>query len=218
MNRGLGVLLVDDHPVVRAGLRAMLTGFDGIAIAAEAADGEAALRELERLRALGDPVDVVLMDLQMGEGLDGVAATARIRLLESPPPVLILTTYDTDADILAAVEAGASGYMLKDAPPEQIRRAVLAAAAGETALAPRAAALLLRRIGNPAPALTPREIELLGLLATGLSNRGIAQRLFVSEATVKTHLVHIYGKLGVDNRTAAIAAATRRRVIRPPEG
>lgn len=218
MNRGLGVLLVDDHPVVRAGLRAMLTGFDGIAIAAEAADGDAALRELERLRALGDPVDVVLMDLQMGEGLDGVAATARIGLLDSPPPVLILTTYDTDADILAAVEAGASGYMLKDAPPEQIRRAVLAAAAGETALAPRAAALLLRRIGNPAPALTPREIELLGLLATGLSNRGIAQRLFVSEATVKTHLVHIYGKLGVDNRTAAIAAATRRRVIRPPEG
>lgn len=209
-------MLVDDHPVVRAGLRAMLTAFEGISVAAEAADGDAALKELERLRILGDRVDVVLMDLQMGAGMDGVTATSRIRQLEGPPPVLILTTYDTDADILAAVEAGASGYMLKDAPPEQIHQAVLAAAAGQTALAPRVAALLMDRISNPVPSLTPREIQLLELLATGLSNRAIAKRVFISEATVKTHLVHIYGKLGVDNRTAAIAAATQRRIIRGP--
>jgi DNA-binding NarL/FixJ family response regulator len=210
------VLLVDDHPVVRAGLRAMLTAFEGISVAAEAADGEAALKEIKRLQILGDPVDVVLMDLQMGAGMDGVTATSQIKLLEDPPPVLILTTYDTDADILAAVEAGASGYMLKDAPPEQIHQAVLAAAAGQTVLAPRVAALLMGRISNPAPTLTPREVQLLELLATGLSNRAIAKQIFISEATVKTHLVHIYGKLGVDNRTAAIAAATQRRIIRAP--
>lgn len=210
------ILLVDDHPVVRVGLRAMLTAFEGMHVVAEAADGEAALKKLDRLRLLGERVDVVLMDLQMGTGMDGVAATRQIRLMAEPPPVLILTTYDTDADILAAVEAGASGYMLKDAPPEQIHQAVLAAAAGETALAPRAAALLMRRIHSPAPALTPREIQLLELLATGSSNRSIARQIFISEATVKTHLVHIYGKLGVDNRTAAIAAATQRRIIRTP--
>jgi DNA-binding NarL/FixJ family response regulator len=210
------VLLVDDHPVVRAGLRAMLTEFDGISIAAEAADGKTALKELSRLAVLGERVDVVLMDLQMGAGMDGVAATAAIRKLAAPPPVLILTTYDTDADILSAVEAGASGYMLKDAPPEQIRQAVFAAAGGETVLAPKAAALLMNRITNPGTSLTPREVQLLELLATGLSNRAIAKQIFISEATVKTHLVHIYGKLGVDNRTAAIAAATQRRIIRPP--
>ncbi|MEC5192373.1 DNA-binding NarL/FixJ family response regulator [Arthrobacter sp. MP_M7] len=151
----------------------------------------------------------------MGAGMDGVTATSRIKLLKEPPPVLILTTYDTDADILAAVEAGASGYMLKDAPPEQIHQAVLAAAAGQTALAPRVAALLMGRINNPAPSLTPREVQLLELLATGLSNRATAKQIFISEATVKTHLGHIYSKLGLNNRTAAIAAATQRRIIRP---
>lgn len=211
------ILLVDDHPVVRAGLRAMLTGFEGITIAAEAADGSAAVKEVQRLQILGDRVDVVLMDLQMGAGMDGVSATARIKTLAQPPSVLILTTYDTDADIMAAVEAGASGYMLKDAPPEQIHQAVLAAAAGQTVLAPRVAALLMDRISNPVPAVTPRETQLLELLATGLSNRAMAKKMFISEATVKTHLVHIYGKLGVDNRTAAIAAATQRRIIRIPE-
>ncbi|WP_104044380.1 response regulator [Arthrobacter sp. ZGTC412] len=214
--KDIRILLVDDHPVVRAGLRAMLTEFEGISIAAEAADGDAALKELKRLQTLGEKVDVVLMDLQMGAGMDGVTATTQIRMLETAPPVLILTTYDTDADILAAVEAGASGYMLKDAPPEQIRQAVLSAAAGQTALAPKIAALLMNRIANPAPALTPREIQLLELLATGLSNRAIAKQTFISEATVKTHLVHIYEKLGVDNRTAAISAATQRRIIRSP--
>ncbi|MCU1433466.1 MAG: LuxR family transcriptional regulator [Pseudarthrobacter sp.] len=212
----LRILLVDDHPVVRAGLRAMLTEFEDFSIAAEAADGDAALRELDRLRTLGERVDVVLMDLQMGAGMDGVTATAAIRQLDSAPPVLILTTYDTEADILAAVEAGASGYMLKDAPPEQIRQAVLAAAAGQTALAPTVAALLMSRISSPETALTPREVQLLELLATGLTNRAIARQLFISEATVKTHLVHIFGKLGVDNRTSATAVAAQRRIIRAP--
>lgn len=212
------ILLVDDHPVVRAGLRAMLSDFEGITVAAEAGDGAAALVQLTRLHTLGEPVDVVLMDLQMGSGMDGVMATEKIKAGEAgtpPPPVLILTTYDSDADILAAVEAGASGYMLKDAPPEQIRQAVLMAASGHTALAPEVAARLMGRIRNPEPALSAREIQLLQLLSTGLPNRTIARQLFISEATVKTHLVHIYTKLGVDNRTAAISVATQRRIIRP---
>jgi DNA-binding NarL/FixJ family response regulator len=149
--------------------------------------------------------------------VDGVTATERIKAGAAgtpAPPVLILTTYDSNADILAAVEAGASGYMLKDAPPEHIRQAVLMAASGHTALAPKVAARLMGRIRNPEPALSGREIELLQLLATGLPNRAIARKLFISEATVKTHLVHIYGKLGVDNRTAAISVATQRRIIR----
>ena len=211
------ILLVDDHPVVRAGLRAMLADFPGVTVVAEAADGDAALAHLVRLGSLGEPVDLVLMDLQMGQGMDGVTATGKIKAGEAgtpPPPVLILTTYDTDADILAAVEAGASGYMLKDAPPEQLRQAVLQAAAGQTALAPEVAAKLMGRIRNPSPALSGREVELLELLATGMSNRAMAKQLFISEATVKTHLVHIYAKLGVDNRTAAIAVATQRRIIR----
>lgn len=209
------ILLVDDHPVVRAGLRAMLTEFEGFTVVAEAAEGAAAIKEVERLQVLGEPVDVVLMDLQMGAGMDGVSATERIKALPSSPPVLILTTYDTDADILAAVEAGASGYMLKDAPPEQIRQAVQSAAAGQTALAPEVAARLMGRIRNPAPALSAREVQLVELLATGMTNKAISKQLFISEATVKTHLVHIYEKLGVDNRTAAIAVATQRRIIRP---
>ncbi|MEO8220478.1 MAG: response regulator transcription factor [Specibacter sp.] len=208
------ILLVDDHPVVRAGLRAMLTEFEGFTVVAEAPEGGAAVKEVERLHTLGEPVGVVLMDLQMGAGMDGVSATRAIKALPDAPPVLILTTYDTDSDILAAVEAGASGYMLKDAPPEQIRAAVQSAAAGQTALAPEVAARLLGRIRNPAPVLSAREVELLELLATGMGNKAIAKALFISEATVKTHLVHIYDKLGVDNRTAAIAVAVARRIIR----
>ncbi|QCP00468.1 response regulator transcription factor [Arthrobacter sp. 24S4-2] len=215
---GIRILLVDDHPVVRAGLRAMLSDFEGITVAAEAGDGASALAQLSRLNTLGEPVDVVLMDLQMGSGMDGVVATEKIKAGEAgtpPPPVLILTTYDSDADILTAVEAGASGYMLKDAPPGQIRQAVLMAASGHTALAPEVAARLMGRIRNPEPALSVREIQLLQLLSTGLPNRTIARQLFISEATVKTHLVHIYTKLGVDNRTAAISVAAQRRIIRP---
>ncbi|GAB3535702.1 response regulator transcription factor [Arthrobacter tecti] len=208
------ILLVDDHPVVRAGLRAMLGELDGVTIAAEAADGAEAIVMLKRAQTLGERIDVVLMDLQMGAGMDGVTASREIQKLPAGPPVLILTTYDTDADILAAVEAGASGYMLKDAPPEQIHQAVQRAAAGQTALAPEVAARLMGRLQNPVTALSTRELQLVELLATGASNREISRQLFISEATVKTHLVHIYEKLGVDNRTAAIAVARERRIIR----
>ena len=210
----LRVLLVDDHPVVRAGLRAMFSGFEDVSVAEEAANGDEALRLLEREFAVGGKIDLVLMDLQMAPGMDGVTATRHIRERYPNLPVLILTTYDTDADILAAVEAGASGYMLKDAPPNSIRDAARSAAAGQTALAPEVAARLMGRMRNPAPSLSVREIELVELLATGMSNRAMSHRLFISEATVKTHLVHIYEKLGVDNRTAAIAVARERRIIR----
>ncbi|WP_342024785.1 response regulator transcription factor [Arthrobacter citreus] len=207
------ILLVDDHPVVRAGLRAMLGDFEGVEVAAEAADGAAAIAELDRLQTLGTPVDVVLMDLQMAPGMDGVTATRQIRAAQGPP-VLILTTYDSDADILAAIDAGAAGYMLKDAAPEEIRSAVTAAAEGRTALAPQVAGRLLGQLRNPETALSPRELELLELLADGMANRAMARALFISEATVKTHLVHIYEKLGVDNRTAAVNEARKRRIIR----
>lgn len=210
---GIRVLLVDDHPVVRAGLRALLGDFDGLEVAAEAADGAAAIAEVTRQEALGTPFDVVLMDLQMGPGLDGVEATRRIRAAGGPP-VLILTTYDSDADILAAVDAGAAGYMLKDAAPEDIRAAVAAAAQGRTALAPQVAGRLLGQLRSPESTLSPRELELLELLADGMANRAMARKLFISEATVKTHLVHIYEKLGVDNRTAAVNEARKRRIIR----
>jgi DNA-binding NarL/FixJ family response regulator len=207
------ILLVDDHPVVRAGLRAMLGDFEGVEVAAEAADGAAAIAELDRLQTLGTPVDVVLMDLQMAPAMDGVTATRQIRAAQGPP-VLILTTYDSDADILAAIDAGAAGYMLKDAAPEEIRSAVTAAAEGRTALAPQVAGRLLGQLRNPETALSPRELELLELLADGMANRAMARALFISEATVKTHLVHIYEKLGVDNRTAAVNEARKRRIIR----
>ncbi|WP_304451490.1 response regulator transcription factor [Nocardiopsis sp. YSL2] len=206
----LHILLVDDHPVVRHGLTAMFADRPGMDVVAEAADG----REALDLLASGTRVDVVLMDLRMGSGMDGVSAIRRINALPSPPPVLVLTTYDTDADILAAVEAGATGYMLKDAPPDQLCEAVAAAAQGQTALAPGVAGRLMERLRSPRPALSGRELEILGLLARGLSNRAISRELFISEATVKTHLVHVFDKLGVDNRTAAITTALQRGLIR----
>jgi DNA-binding NarL/FixJ family response regulator len=209
------VVLVDDHPVVRRGLRALLEELPELEPVGEAADGAEALRLLERLAADGRPrPDVVLMDLQMGSGLHGVEATRRITALPDPPAVLILTTYSTDADILSAVEAGATGYLLKDAPPEELAAAVCAAARGDTVLAPPVAARLLGRSRSGRPVLSPRELEILELLAEGLPNRQISRRLFISEATVKTHLVHIYGKLGVDSRTAAVAAAMQTGLIR----
>lgn len=207
------VLLVDDHPVVRRGLRALVDDLPGVEAVGEAADGLAALRLLED-ESVPRP-DVVLMDLQMGEGMHGVEATRRITALAAPPAVLILTTYDTDADILAAVEAGATGYLLKDAPPEDVASAVHATARGETVLAPSVAARLLGRVRSGRPTLSPRETEILQLLARGLANKQISRQLFISEATVKTHLVHIYDKLGVDSRTAAIAAGLSTGLIRP---
>ncbi|WP_327070044.1 response regulator transcription factor [Kitasatospora sp. NBC_01250] len=205
------VLLVDDHPVVRRGLRAMVDELPELEAVGEAGDGAEALRLLD---ALPRRPDVVLMDLQMGSGMHGVEATRRITALPDPPAVLILTTYSTDADILAAVEAGATGYLLKDAPPPELVAAVQAAARGETVLAPPVAARLLGRVRAGRPTLSPRESEILQLLASGLANRQISKRLFISEATVKTHLVHIYEKLGVDSRTAAIAAGLSSGLIR----
>ena len=196
------ILIVDDHPVVRAGLRGMLSASPDLAVVGEASDGEEAVRLAASLRP-----DVVLMDLRMA-GLDGVGATARITSEVPGVRVLILTTYDTDADILRAVEAGASGYLLKDTPREELADAIRSAARGETVLGPQVAAKLVNRLRVPAvQPLTPREVEVLGLVARGLSNADIGRELFISEATVKTHLVRVFGKLGVDDRTAAVTTA-----------
>ncbi|MFJ4342408.1 response regulator [Streptomyces sp. NPDC088915] len=203
------LLLADDHPVVRAGLRAVLDTEPDFAVVAEAATAERAVE----LAAAGG-VDVVLMDLQFGAGMHGSEATAAITAAPGGPKVLVLTTYDTDADILAAVEAGASGYLLKDAPPEELAAAVRTAAAGQSALAPAVAHRLMDRMRTPAEALTKRELEVLQLVGEGLSNAQISKALFLSQATVKSHLVHVFAKLGVDSRTAAVAAATARRLIR----
>ncbi|OUC93848.1 response regulator [Streptosporangium minutum] len=203
------VFLVDDHPVVRAGLVALLGGEHDMEVVGEAADGEEALRGI----ASREP-DVVLMDLQLGDGIDGVEATRRVRELPSPPQVLVLTTYETDADIVRAIDAGATGYLLKACPPEELFQGIRAAARGETVLSPRVATRMMRRMRDPGPVLSAREVEILELLASGAGNREIARRLFITEATVKTHLVHIYGKLGVDTRTAAVTAAVERRLIR----
>ncbi|MCX5072627.1 response regulator transcription factor [Streptomyces sp. NBC_00513] len=205
------LLLADDHPVVRAGLRAVLDTEADFAVVAEAATAE---RAVELAASAG--VDVVLMDLQFGPGMHGSQATALITARPEAPRVLVLTTYDTDANILAAVEAGASGYLLKDAPPEELAAAVRTAAAGQSALAPAVALRLMDRMRMPAEALTKRELEVLQLVADGLSNQQISKRLFLSQATVKSHLVHVYAKLGVDSRTAAVAAAATRRLIRTP--
>jgi DNA-binding NarL/FixJ family response regulator len=203
------LLLADDHPVVRAGLRAVLSAEPDFEIVAEAPTAEAAV---ERAGAGG--VDVVLMDLQFGPGMHGAQATAAITARAGAPRVLVLTTYDADADILAAVEAGAAGYLLKDAPPEELSAAVRTAASGHSALAPTVADRLMDRMRTPAAALSRRELEVLELVKDGLSNLQISKRLFLSQATVKSHLVHIYAKLGVDSRTAAVAVATQRGVIR----
>ncbi|NJP93035.1 response regulator transcription factor [Nonomuraea sp. FMUSA5-5] len=205
------LFLVDDHPVVRAGLVALLGGEDDIEIVGEAAGADEALRGIAARRP-----DVVLMDLQLGDGIDGVEATRRIRALPAPPQVLVLTTYETDADVLRAVAAGATGYLLKVCPPEELFQGIRAAARGESVLSAKVAARMMRRLRDPGPALSVREVEILELLASGAGNREIARRLFITEATVKTHLVHIYGKLGVDTRTAAVTAAVERRLIRLP--
>ncbi|MFF5213330.1 response regulator [Streptosporangium sp. NPDC000396] len=201
------LLLVDDHPVVRKGLRAVFDQSADMVIAGEAATGEEAVR-------LASGADVVLMDLRLGAGMSGAEATRLIAELPDPPRVLVLTTYDTDGDIFAAIEAGAAGYLLKDAPTDDLLDAIRAVARGETILAPPVAARLVTRMRSPQPSLSPREIEIVALVADGLSNRRIARELFISEATVKSHLVHIYAKLEVDNRTGAVMVARRRGLLR----
>ena len=198
----LRVMLIDDHPVVRAGLTAVLNSFGDIEVVAEGADGTAEVPE---------GVDVVVSDIQMPNA-DGIELTKRL-VAAGGPPVLILTTYDTQADVVAAVEAGAMGYLLKDAPEDELHDAVVRAARSERVLSPQVANVLAERVINPEEALSAREIELLRALQTGASNREIAQRLFISQATVKTHLIHIYSKLGVDNRTAAVDVARERKII-----
>lgn len=203
------VLLTDDHPVVRAGLRALLETEPDVTVVGEATTPEEAVAATEETRP-----DVVLMDLQLRAGTSGVDATSALRRLAHRPRVLVLTNYDTDVDILGAVEAGASGYLLKDAPPEELLAAVRAAAAGESALAPTIATRLLERLRTPAVSLSARELEVLEAVATGRSNREIARTLTVSEATVKSHLAHIFTKLDVTSRTAAVAAARRQGLLR----
>jgi DNA-binding NarL/FixJ family response regulator len=203
------LLLADDHPIVRAGLRAVLETEPGIEVVAEAATAEDAVT-----RAGQGDIDVVLMDLQFGKGMNGTQATAAITARPDAPRVLIVTTYDTDADILPAVAAGATGYLLKDAPPEDLAAAVRAAATGRTTLAPTVADRLMNRLRDPSAALTPRESEVLTLVSDGLSNHAVGVRLHLTEGTVKSHLARIYTKLGVDSRTAAVAAATQLGLIR----
>jgi DNA-binding NarL/FixJ family response regulator len=205
------LLLADDHPVVRAGLRALFSAEQDMEIVAEAATADDAV-----LACVNVEVDLVLMDLQFGSGASnqGVDATRMLRSGVRPPHVLILTNYDTDADILGAVEAGASGYLLKDAPPTELIAAVRAAAAGESALAPEIADRLSSRARTTEQGLSLREAEVLGLVAEGKSNRDIGRELFLSEATVKSHLVHIFTKLGVNSRTSAVAKARATGAIR----
>ena len=205
------VVLVDDHPVVRAGLRALLDGRpDEVVVVGEAVDAASARATIEATAP-----DVVLMDLNLGAGPGGIAAIRALDAAERRPRVLVLTTYQTEADVLAALDAGASGYLLKDAPPDELFRAVRATARGETVLSPAVAAMMVRRASSPGPVMTAREVEILGLLAEGLGNREMARRLLVSEATVKSHLTHVYAKLGVDSRAGAVAKAIEQRVIRP---
>ncbi|MBE1502720.1 DNA-binding NarL/FixJ family response regulator [Amycolatopsis lexingtonensis] len=201
------VLIADDHPVVRDGLRGICTG-RGFEVVGEAANGAEAVVLAERLRP-----DVVLMDLRM-PGTDGVAAITELARLGNPARVLVLTTYDTDSDVLPAVEAGATGYLLKDAPREDLFRAVEAAARGEAVISPAVASRLLGRMREPArEPLSQRELEVLTLVARGSTNKEAAKKLFISEATVKTHLIHVYAKLGVNDRAAAVAVAFERGLL-----
>nr|WP_281274058.1 response regulator transcription factor [Nocardioides marmoriginsengisoli] len=204
------IVLVDDHPVVRAGLRALIDGQDDLNVIGEADSLGSAVQVVT-----ADQPDVVLMDLSLGAGeAGGAQVTEALRALDAPPEVLVLTTYDTESDILRALQAGARGYLLKDAPPEELFAGIRATARGETVLAPSVAATLVRRATPGATTITEREVEVLELLSRGLGNKEIAQELFVSEATVKSHLSHIYTKLGVDTRAGAVAAAIEQRVIR----
>jgi DNA-binding NarL/FixJ family response regulator len=204
------LLIVDDHPVVRDGLHGMFAGHPEFEVVGEAADGHEALALAESLLP-----DVILMDLRM-PGLDGATTIRRLAERGLPARVLVLTTYDSDSDVVPAIEAGATGYLLKDSPREELFRAVRAAHRGESVLAPSVATRLMSQLrASPQDALSERELEVLALIAQGLTNREAAARLFISEATVKTHLVHIYAKLDVNDRAAAVATAFERGLLTP---
>jgi DNA-binding NarL/FixJ family response regulator len=207
------LLIADDHPVVRDGLSGMFAPDPGFEVLGQAADGAEAVQLAQALKP-----DVILMDLRM-PGMDGVAAITELARRGIAARVLVLTTYDTDSHVLPAIQAGATGYLLKDAPRAELLRAVRAAAQGEAVLSPSVAARLMSRVRAPAaPAAEPlsqRELEILELVAAGSTNREAAARLFISEATVKTHLLHIYAKLGVGDRAAAVAEAFNRGLLTP---
>ncbi|HYC06802.1 MAG TPA: response regulator transcription factor [Candidatus Binatia bacterium] len=204
------VLIVDDHPVVRDGLRGMLAGDPDLDVVGEAADGAEALAVVPTLRP-----DVILMDLRM-PGMGGVAAIRAPAERGLPGHVLVLTTYDSDSDVVPALEAGATGYLLKDSPRAELVRAIHAASRGEAVLAPSVATRLVHQLRTPAQdTLSERELEVLTLISQGETNRGAAARLFISEATVKTHLLHIFAKLDVNDRAAAVATAYERGLLTP---
>jgi DNA-binding NarL/FixJ family response regulator len=204
------LLIADDHPVVRDGLSGMFSDEPGFEVVGQAANGAEAVR----LAGLLQP-DVILMDLRMPE-MDGATAIGELVRRGVPARVLVLTTYDTDSHVLSAIEAGATGYLLKDAPRAELLRAARAAAQGQAVLSPAVASRLMGRVRAPeAEPLSQRELDVLGLVAAGSTNREAAARLFISEATVKTHLLHIYAKLGVSDRAAAVAEAFNRGLLKP---
>ncbi|WP_067606733.1 response regulator [Nocardiopsis listeri] len=211
-DRPIRLLITDDHPVVRDGIRGMFAADPGFDVVGEASDGA---RAVELARSL-EP-DVILMDLRMPD-TSGVDAIRELVRLGVPSRVLVLTTYATDSDVGPAIEAGATGYLLKDALPEELTRAVRSAARGETVLSPSVATRLVGRMRSPSVSLSDRELEILRLIADGSTNRGAAARLFISEATVKTHVLHIYAKLGVNDRAAAVAAGFRRGLLDVSDG
>jgi DNA-binding NarL/FixJ family response regulator len=204
------LLIADDHPVVRDGLSSMFAREPGFEVLGEAADGTEAVRLAQALEP-----DVILMDLRM-PGMDGVAAISELARRGVAARVLVLTTYDTDSHVLPAIEAGATGYLLKDAPRAELIRAVQAAARGQAVLSPSVATRLMSRVRTPVvEPPSQRELEVLALVAAGNTNREAAAALFISEATVKTHLLNIYAKLGVSDRTAAVSAAYNRGLLTP---
>jgi DNA-binding NarL/FixJ family response regulator len=202
------LLIVDDHPIVRDGLRGAFAGNEEFEVVGEAGDGAEAVAQAAALRP-----DVVLMDLRMPR-VDGVEAIRKLQRESPAIRVLVLTTFDTDSDVLPAIEAGATGYLLKDAPVEELLRAVRAAARGESVLAPTVAGRLMGRVRKPVQGtLSQRELQVLKLIADGATNREAAAKLFISEASIKTHLLHIYDKLGVRDRAAAVGEAFRRGLV-----
>jgi DNA-binding NarL/FixJ family response regulator len=206
--RTISILIVDDHPVVRDGLRGMLAAQPEFEVVGEAADGQQALEQAKLLEP-----QVVLMDLRMPV-MDGVEATSRILACHGEAQVLVLTTFDSDADILRAIEAGAIGYLLKDAPREELYRAIRTTAQGQSYLSPSVASRLMGQLRAPAgESLSPREVEVLAWVAKGASNKEIAHHLHLSEATIKSHLLHIFAKLGVNDRTQAVTLAVQKGII-----
>ena len=210
MSGDVRLLITDDHPVVRAGLRGMLSGEPNFEVVGEATNGKEALALIGELRP-----DVVLMDLRMPE-MDGVTAISHIKTEYPETQILVLTTYESDADILRAIETGATGYLLKDAPREDLFGAIRLAAEGKSPLAPTVATRIMQRMRGDSEeeALSTREIEVLELVARGTSNKQIAKQLWVSETTVKSHMLHIFDKLGVADRTAAVTEALKRGILR----